>query len=122
MLWTNGEAETSGVAVIEDPAVEPVLATLDGDAAGGEETKGTDNNRSPWPWLDRTEAGPVVVLDARDPEEEDEEDEDEEDSDFFDDEEDEDEDLDDDLEDEDLEDEDFEEDEDEEEEEEDEDF
>jgi hypothetical protein len=119
MLWMKGETETSGVEVLEDPAVEPALAVLDGNATDDGEAQEADNGGLWWPWADLTEAGPVVVLDARDPDEEgEEEEEEEEDADFFDDEEDEDEDLDDDLEDDDLEDEEFEDEEEEEEEEE----
>jgi hypothetical protein len=116
MLWMNEESETTGTAVIDDPAVTPVT-TLPSEEPSEEEE--ADNGRFPWPWANLNEAGPIVVLDARDSDEEEEEDEDEEDSDFFDDEEEEDDDLDDEAEDDDFEEEEFEEDEDEDEEEED---
>jgi segregation and condensation protein B len=108
MLWINEEVETTRTAVVDDPAVVPVLGVLDDESS---EDKEADSERFSWPWADLTELVPVVVLDARDPDEEDEEEEDEEDADFFDDEEEEDEDLDDDLEDDDFEEEEFEEDE-----------
>jgi hypothetical protein len=110
MLRMTEEAEP-GVALMDDPTLEPVLA-LGGTTNDQVET---DKSASAWLWEDPVETSPVIVFDARDPDEEEDEEE-EEDEDFFDDEEEEEDDLDDDLEEDDFEEEEFEEDEEEEEE------
>lgn len=97
MFWTNGQTDSLGVEVLEDPSAALLVAER-ADNTGAEES---DDRRHAQPWPTLVEGSPALVLGARDPDEEEEE---EEDADFFDDEDDDD-DLDDDLEDEELDDE-----------------
>lgn len=82
MLWLNDEMEAPGVAL-----------------ADGDESAATDNRHLLSPWADLSEPGLLVVLDAREFDEDDDAGGSDDDDEFFDDEEEDEDDLDDDLDD-----------------------